>query len=182
MQLSRLVVALACLGACTGQGREAYLEFPSAFATRYSAAGSTDLRFGIGLGFTHFPLEFFSFRLGYGVSTTYLPSFSQGTQNVYASGFEQEIEARGFLAYGFDGSVIAFWPYVFIGPHSSLSATKLVAYDSSERVFRANFGFRGGAGIQIRFGDVALKFDSSAGFGSSGLNLRTTIMLGFGIF
>jgi hypothetical protein len=86
------------------------------------------------------------------------------------------------LAYAFDGTTISFWPYIFIAPQMSMRLVKLSAFGMTDHAFRADFGFRAGGGLKIRFGDFDVKVDTAAGYGSSGINLQTTIMFGFGIF
>jgi len=160
----------------------AVIEFPIAFDTTQTPSLSTELRVGAGLGFTHYFFDFHGFHLGYGLGLTFLPSFWRGTQKVYSVGFDSELSGRFNLAYGFDGTTFSFWPYVFIGPDIQLKITKLNVFEDADRVYAFDFGFLGGAGIKTRLGGFEVKIDTAAGYGLSGVNLRTTIMFGFGIF
>lgn len=161
---------------------EAFLEIPIVFSTNYSPALSTEIRPGAGIGWTHFPLKYRSLRFGYGALFTISPLFRQGTRAVYASGLEMDLEARTYLAYAFEGTNISFWPYSYLGPNGNVRLSKLHAYETSGRVTRLDYGFRGGLGMNIRLGDFAVKIDGGVGYAASGLNLRTWIVFGFGIF
>lgn len=161
---------------------EGVIEIPVVFDTTQTPALSTELRVGAGVGFTHYLFDFHNFHLGYGFSATFLPSFWRGTQKVYSVGFDTELAGRFYLAYGFDGTTFSFWPYVFIGPDAQLKFTKLNVFQDSDHVYAFDFGFLGGIGIKTRLGGFEVKADTAAGYGLSGVNLRTTIMFGFGIF
>ena len=63
-----------------------------------------------------------------------------------------------------------------------MKITKLNVFEDADRVYAFDFGFLGGAGIKTRLGGFEVKIDTAAGYGLSGVNLRTTIMFGFGIF
>lgn len=177
-----LIASLILMSPHEALATQAHFEIPVILSTSQTPALSTDLKVGIGVGFTQFPLEFYSFRLGYGTLVTLSPLFWHGTKEVYTSGVDMELDCRAYLAYAFDGSVISFWPYVVLGPNANLKVTKINVFDESDRSYRMDYGFRGGGGIKVRFGDFDVKIESAAGFGSQGLSLRTTIMFGFGIF
>jgi len=158
------------------------IEFPIEFSTVRTPALSTELRIGAGVRWSHYLFEFYSFHLGYGLAFSASPSFRQGTAQVFSSGFATDLGGRSYLAYGFDGSVFSFWPYIFLGPDLQLRVTKLNAYDDMDRVFAFDLGFCGGLGIKTRMGGFEVKIDTGAGYALSGVQLKTTIMFGFGIF
>lgn len=161
---------------------EAFVDIPIVFSTSYTPALSTDLKAGIGIGWTHFPLEYHSLRFGYGALFSISPLFWQGTRDVYTVGLDHDLEARGYIAYAFDGSNISFLPYFYAAPSFSAKVTKIVVYASQDRVLLPDVGIRSGLGLMVRFRDYAIKIDSSAGVGLSGFNLRTSIMFSLGIF
>lgn len=182
MFLIRLIFLMTLIWSPMIPAAEAFVEIPIVFATNYTPTLSTDLKAGIGIGFTHFPIKYHSLRFGYGTLFSMAPLFWQGTGDVYSVGLEHDLEGRGYFAYAFDGTSISFWPYVYAGPNLSANLTKLVVYSSEEMVVHGDLGFRGGLGLMVRFRDYAIKIDSSVGHALSGFNLRTWIMFSLGIF
>lgn len=174
------------LGICWSQASHAnkqfYLEIPTVLKTKYTSAGSIDLKPGIGLGFSHFPARIDNIAFGYGALSSIYPVFWQGTDSVFTTGIECDLESRGYLALILSGTNISFWPYMFLGFNVEYRQTKIVAYESVSVVNHVDLGVRNGIGINIAWGDLALKMDGSIGYSFYGLNIRTWIILGFGIF
>ena len=161
---------------------QSFIDIPFVFASNYSPARSTELRVGAGIGWTQYPHKDGPVMFGYTGLLSFTPLFWQGTRDVYTAGIDHDIEGRANLAYAFDGSNISFSPYGFVAANLGLRLMKMSVYEFTESVIRPDLGIRGGLGVQVCVRDISVKLDSSLGYNLSGINFRTSIIVGFGIF
>lgn len=182
LKIAVLICVMTLVTDLAASAGTAFVEFPLSLTTRHSPARYTELVPGFGVGWTHFAWSHASFRFGYSALFQLAPLWRQGTGEVNASGFETVLQGRALAAYAFDGSIVSFWPYLYVAPETSVNFTRLRAFASEETVVAPRAGFQSGGGLQICLGDFALKIDSSVGVLSTRLQLRSWIIFGFGIF